>query len=60
VPRVQAQLNGAFTASLTGYDSDFTPVALTPLEFFLSAYAPDGKLVSTTPRGSLDLIEARG
>jgi hypothetical protein len=70
VPRVQAGADGALAAALVEYDGELRPLAASPLEFYLGkgspnpnhgivglAYLPDGRLLFTTHRGHLYVIE---
>jgi hypothetical protein len=73
VPRVQARPGGIGTAALIEYDSDLRELAATPLENYLGkdppsanhgivglAYLPDGRMLFTTHRGQLYVIEPMG
>ena len=72
VPRVQKRPNGALTAVLVEYDSRLQELGATPLEHYLGkepplanhgivglAYLPDGRMLFTTHRGQLYVVEPR-
>jgi hypothetical protein len=72
VPRLSMQPAGKVLAELVEYDSDLRELASTPLDFYLGAASPgsnhgivgvaylaDGRMVFTTDRGQLYLIEPR-
>jgi hypothetical protein len=73
VPRLAARPDGTVSAALVEYDSELREVASTPLEFYLGdtaspqnnhgivglAYLADGRLLFTTHRGQLYLIEPK-
>jgi hypothetical protein len=73
VPRLAAQSDGKVSAALVEYDGELKKVASTPLEFYLGgtaapqnndgivglAYLADGRLLFTTHRGQLYLIEPK-
>jgi hypothetical protein len=72
VPRVQAHAGGRATAALVEYDAGLREIGATPLEHYLGkeppaanhgivglAYLPDGRLLFTTHRGQLYVIEPR-
>jgi hypothetical protein len=73
VPRLAARPDGTVSAALVEYDSALREVASTPLEFYLGgtaspqnnhgivglAYLADGRLLFTTHRGQLYLIEPK-
>jgi hypothetical protein len=73
VPRVQKAPDGTLSAALAEYDSDLHEIAATPLNHYLAkesladnhgivglAYLPDGRLVFTTHRGQLYVLEPKG
>jgi hypothetical protein len=70
VPRLTRSRQGKATAALVEYDSDLQELAATPLEYYVGqgsieenhgiiglAYLADGRMVFTTHRGHLYLIE---
>jgi len=70
VPRLAAQADGKVTAALVEYDADLHEVGATSLEFYTGrespdsnegivglAYLSDGRIVFTTHRGQLYLID---
>ena len=72
VPRLSMQPAGKILAELVEYDSDLRELASTPLDFYLGkgslesnhgivglAYLVDGRMVFTTDRGQLYLIEPK-
>jgi hypothetical protein len=73
VPRVVAEPGGKISAALVEYDSELKEVASTPLDAYLGgtvspqnnhgivglAYLADGRLLFTTHRGALYLIEPK-
>ena len=72
VPRLVAQPGGTISAALVEYDNELHEVAATPLESYLGSLAPsanhgivglaylaDGRLLFTTHRGQLYMIQPR-
>ncbi len=72
VPRLVAQPGGTVSAAMVEYDSELREVATTPLENYLGtlspyanhgivglAYLADGRLLFTTHRGQLYMIQPR-
>jgi hypothetical protein len=72
VPRLVAHPGGTYFASLVEYDSELREMAVTPLEDYLGALSPvanhgivglaylaDGRLLFTTHRGRLYMIQPR-
>ena len=72
VPRLSLQPAGRILAELVEYDSDLRELAATPLDFYLGKAAPDsnhgiiglaylvdGRMLFTTDRGQLYLIEPK-
>jgi hypothetical protein len=72
VPRLAAQADGTVTATLVEYDSELRELAATPLDGYLGTLSPeanhgivglvylaDGRLLFTTHRGQLYMIQPR-